>query len=52
MDGRKLEGGESMEQQIKEKIKEYIDMLGDRDIVFLERIYTFVKMHLEKNGRL
>ncbi len=41
-----------MGQQIKDKIKEYIDMLGDRDIVFFERTYTFVKMHLEKNGGL
>ena len=47
-----MEGGITMEQYFKIMIKGYIDMLGERDMDFLKRIYSILKGHLTKNGRL
>lgn len=41
-----------MSETIKKKIKEYIDMLEDRDLVFLKQIYTIIIRHLKRTGRL
>ena len=41
-----------MEQYFKIMIKEYIDMLGERDMDFLKRIYSILEGYLTKNGRL
>ena len=41
-----------MEQYFKIMIKGYIDMLGERDMVFLKRIYSILKGYLTKDGRL
>lgn len=41
-----------MNEIIKKQLKEYIDMLEDRDLIFLQQIYTIIKKHLEKSGRI
>lgn len=34
------------------KLKEYIDMLGDDDLRFMQQMYTLIKKHMRKTGRL
>ena len=37
---------------MKTMIKEYIDRLDERDMVFTRTIYIIIKKHLEKTGKL
>lgn len=41
-----------MEKFMKMRLKEYIDLLEYEDMRFMQQIYTLLKKHLQRTGRL
>lgn len=39
-------------EQMKRRLKEYIDLLEYGDMRFMQQIYTLIVRHLKKTGRL
>lgn len=35
---------------MKEKLKEYIDLIDDKDVIFLRRMYTIFRNHMREKG--
>ena len=50
--GKKSTEGSSMLEFMKTKIKEYVDMLDASDEIFIKHIFTMMRNHLERTGRL
>ena len=50
--GKKSTEGSSMFDFMKVKIKEYVDMLDESDEIFIKHIFTMMRNHLERTGRL